>query len=124
MKTLFAFLLTGCQKTVVAPPVNTDVTNSIFRVVANSDANYSISVVISAPAPAVPDTLSIVSTANTPFSYGFSVATGTTVAVSADTKKGTKLQCQIFYKGKELGPATFNTSAAGISASFNYMVGN
>jgi hypothetical protein len=124
---LFVLAAAGCSKpNSDVLPTNTDVTGDVFRVVANSDVNYSVSIIISTPGNAAPDTLSVSSSGNSQFSYGFHAVQGMVITVTAATAAGaTKLQCQPLYKSVLLTPVNFITNSNGsMDANFTYTVTN
>lgn len=121
---LAATFIWGCKKdsATVNGQENSDITNSVFRVVSDANAKYLISIV-EVSASGVADTVqNITSNSTAQFSFGFTPKIGSRVIVKAASPTATSLNVTVGYKAVRLGIDSIKKVGNGLTADFSYVI--
>jgi len=114
----------GCKKDKVEikEPENSDKVNSVFRVISNSSAKYSIAIVETSSAGATDTLQNVISDSRANFEFGFTPKVGSKIQVKALAPNASSLNITIAYKAVRLGLDTVRKVDKGLAADFTYII--
>ena len=114
----------GCKKDKVQikESENSDKVNSVFRVISNASAKYSISIIETSSVGTTDTLQNVTSDSRANFEFGFTPKVGSTVKVKAVAPNASSLNITVAYKAVRLGLDTVKRVDKGLSADFMYVI--
>ena len=122
---LAATCIWGCKKDDQKSDQNSDITNSIFRVVSDANAKYQVQIVEVSASNATDTIQNITSNSPSNLTFGFTPrGVGSKITVKAASLTASSLNITVGYKAVRLGIDTIKKVGNGLTANFSYVIKN